>query len=137
MESASNTKYTTIHFQLCVNLFITINVLKIEHGIPDELMRANSVLRPLSPWAVPSLQEATRSFHSLRGHLSDPANFGEDPLEKYEHLLEYREQEFTRRFPSFDFTFHRVVHGDATPLFQTISYFLRLTRQIAQGLVGN
>ena len=94
--------------------------------MPKELSMSNSILRPLPPGALPSVEDATLLYERLGSHLENPVNFGQDPLEEFESLQLMREK-IQKQIPEFDPMFNRVVNGDAHPLFLAIVSFMRLS----------
>ena len=70
------------------------------------------------------------TFRSQGGTLSDPSNFGWDPLEQRLDLQNLREQEFSRRFPKFDPIFHNVANGDALMFRMSVRFFQEVTLRL-------
>ena len=97
-------------------------------GIPVELMRRTSQMRPLSPAEVPSESSAVAAYSASGGALTDCSSFGEDPLEENLAATTQRMVRFEQQFGDGRTLFQDVVRRDYRSFQFAIATMIRLTR---------
>lgn len=95
-------------------------------------MNTNNQAARVGPQYVPLPEDAARHYREAGGHLTQFSNFGEDPLAGDAILVNLREQEFYRRFPTFDPFFSNTVNGDNSFFREGLLYFIELTQTLQQ-----
>ena len=59
---------------------VTVVYIGAHRGVPDELMRRNSLTVPIDPRLLPEPDDAVEQFESFGGNLTRFSPFGRDPL---------------------------------------------------------
>lgn len=83
-------------------------------------MLSNNCTRPINPRDLPTAAEAVSLYQQNGGHLTDPYQFGCDPLNGDLSKVRLRQEAFSEKYPSFNEIFSKLVNGDST-CFQTCS----------------
>lgn len=102
----------------------------IDKGIPNVKMQQDNRAAKVSPSIIPSPEEAVTSYQCSGGRLTLLSAFGDDPLSP--SLDAIRQQEFSRRCPSFQPVFHAAVNGDECPFRDGLQHFISITRRLAE-----
>ena len=84
----------------------------------------------IHPQLLPSVNESVRQYeHHTGGHLTDPYQFGEDPLHTDSCKQTIRKQTFYEKY-SFDTIFSRLVNGDTNDFRDGLKFFIDVTRRL-------
>ena len=101
------------------------------HGVPSAIFREQCLTSRLPAGAVlPTGMEASYDYMQNGGHLTQPGDFGQDPLWRYPHLANVRLASFQREFPDPSDLFSTCVNGHATPFKSAVLKFIELTENL-------
>uniref|UniRef100_A0A1X7TJY3 Integrase core domain-containing protein n=1 Tax=Amphimedon queenslandica TaxID=400682 RepID=A0A1X7TJY3_AMPQE len=81
----------------------------IRRGVPNVLMKQSSNAKRINPNLLPSSSQAVRIYTSSGGVLTEPYQFGIDPIAHSVEKKSIRHMSFTQKFPSFDNIFHEIL----------------------------
>ena len=95
-------------------------------------MNSNNRAAKVDPHLVPLPEDAVRQYEEAGGHLTHFSKFGEDPFASNACLIRQREEEFQKRYPSFDPFFSNLVNGNDSLFREGLLYFIRLTHTLQQ-----
>ena len=94
-------------------------------GIPNALQIQNNRTTPISPSDVPSVVDAVSAYREQGGRITDPSDFGQDPLSSDITLLQLREQEWSKRCGrTAEDIYTQVMCGNTQPLRDAMVKFI-------------
>ena len=101
-------------------------------GIPNVLQLIRNGLTPNSPHEVPTLSDAASAYRLQGGRITEPREFGIDPLYEYTDLLQQREQIWLQRcaITSIEDIYGEVMSGNIIKLQDAILSFINLTMEL-------
>ena len=94
-------------------------------------MSQNNRVALVDPAVLPSVSEAYQHYTSLGGTLTEPHNFGVDPLQGNGHLQQVRHDLFKEKFSKFDPLFSSIVNGDCSPLKEGLIFYMEVTKRLS------
>lgn len=101
-------------------------------GIPNALQMQNSRTTPISPSDVPLVVDAVSAYREQGGRITDPSDFGQDPLSSDITLSQLREQEWsTRCGVTVEDIYTEVMCGNTQPLRDAIVKFIEITLELS------
>ena len=100
-------------------------------GIPNQLMLKNNKARMIDPRVIPTSDQAVQLYEQNGGRLTEPVQFGRDPLECDAIKKTIREQAFQEKYPSLDLMFHQLVNGDTTLFQQALKFYISTTHHLS------
>ena len=100
-------------------------------GIPDVLQHERQGTIVVNTTDIPTTEDAVDMYRQQSGVLTDPSEFGADPLENDVVKMAQREQEFRNTAMSFDDIFTNVVSGNDIPFRQAILLFIDITDHLS------
>jgi hypothetical protein len=103
-------------------------------GKPDVLYQTKSVLEPVQPNDVPTVDEAVAGFQAKGGRLTLFSSFGVDPLEGRDDLCQIRIRNFHERFNNFSSIFHSVCNEDDTLFRSGLLHFINITTRLSSSV---
>ena len=90
-------------------------------------MNRNNRVTPIPPNTLPSPNEAVKLYRSNQGHLTDPEQFGSDPLVSDDRKREIRRNAFVQKFPDI---FHQVVNGNTSTFREALLSYIDITHRL-------
>ena len=102
----------------------------IHRGVPIRLKLENDQTSQIDPNLIPDAAVAVEEFEETGGHLTTFSSFGEDPLQRYPHLVAQREAEFYGCYPDFSQFFHTTANGDFFLFREGILFFIHLSKTL-------
>ena len=100
-------------------------------GIPNVLQHERHGTITVNATDIPTTEDAVDMYRQQSGVLTDPSEFGADPLENDVVKLDQREQEFRNTVMSFDDIFTNVVSGNDIPFRQAILCYIDITDHLS------
>ena len=79
------------------------------------------------PLIIPTTEDAVDMYRQQSGVLTDPSEFGTDPLENDIQKIDQREQEFRSNAMSVEDIFTNVISGNDVPFRQAILLYIDIT----------
>lgn len=118
--------------QFIIDFCSTVAGLKHRsRGIPNQLMLKNNKARMIDPRVIPTSDQAVQLYEQNGGRLTEPVQFGRDPLECDAMKKTIREQAFQEKYPSLDLMFHQLVNGDTTLFQQALKFYISTTHRLS------
>ena len=102
-----------------------------KRGIPNEIMKDNNHAIRIDVQVLSPPEEAVREYESHGGHLTVFREFGQDPLQGREDLIQQREREFKQRYTDFGCFFHSVANGNNTMFRHGLLYFIDISVRLS------
>ena len=102
----------------------------MRRGVPNILMNQSSNAKKINLNLLPSSSQAVQIYTSSGGVLTEPYQFGIDPIACVGKKL-IRHTSFTQKFPSFDHIFHEVVNGNSSPFKNALIFFIDITKRLS------
>ena len=101
-------------------------------GIPNVLQIQNNRTTPIVPSDVPTVADAVSAYREQGGRITDPSDFGEDPLICSIALSQQREWEWSARcgMTSEDI-YTEVMCGNSQALQEAILKFIEVTMELS------
>ena len=102
-------------------------------GVPNTLQASNDATNPINPADIPTTSAAVSAYRQQGGSLSDPAEFGEDPLATNTLLCRRREDLWLLRCGGLNCgdIYSAVMCGNGWHLQNAISKFIEVTRELS------
>ena len=101
-------------------------------GVPNVLQVQNNRTTAISPSDVPSVVDAVSAYREQGGRITDPSDFGQDPLSSDTALSQLREQEWsTRCGVTVEDIYTEVMCGNVQALQDAIIKFIEITVELA------
>jgi len=94
-------------------------------------MLKNNKARMIDPRVIPTSDQAVQLYEQNGGRLTEPVQFGRDPLECDAMKKTIREQAFQEKYPSLDLMFHQLVNGDTTLFQQALKFYISTTHRLS------
>ena len=100
-------------------------------GIPNVLQSQNNGTTPMDPADVPSVDNAVAAYREQGGSLTDPHEFGSDPLIDDATLLQQREDDWLGRCASTEEVYTQLMCNDSQPLQNSILHYIEITKNLS------
>ena len=102
----------------------------MKRGVPDTLMNYDNRAKKIDPRLLPTLSEAVSQYTSVAGCLSDPCQFGADPLELSAEKRDIRLRSFCSKF-NFKALFCDVSNGCGSSFSGAFKCFVDITYRLS------
>lgn len=99
----------------------------MKRGIPNTLMNQDNRAKKIDSRLLPTLSQAVSQY---AGRLSDPCQFGTDPLELYAAKKDIRLQSFCSKY-NFKALFCDVSNGCGSSFSSAFKYFVDVTYRLS------
>ena len=96
-------------------------------GIPNVLQHERRGTIAVNATDIPTTEDAVDMYRQQSGVLTDPSEFGTDPLENDIQKIDQREQEFRSNAMSVEDIFTNVISGNDVPFRQAILLYIDIT----------
>lgn len=93
-------------------------------------MNRDNRVTPIPPNTLPSPSEAVQLYRCNQGHLTDPEQFGSDPLVSDDRKREIRRNAFVQKFPDIPNIFHQVVNGNTSTFREALLGYIDITHRL-------
>ena len=100
-------------------------------GIPNSLQASRNGTTAISPVDIPSKVDAVAAYRQQGGSLTDPGEFGEDPLQASAHLQARREDIWKLRCGTCDDLYTTFMQGNNNDLQDAILKFIEVTHELS------
>ena len=105
------------------------------HTIPKKgirnVLQVHNDRTTISPSDVPSVVDAISAYREQSGRITDPSDFGQDPLSSDTALSQLREQEWSRCSVTVVDIYTEVMCGNAQTLRDAIVKFIEITMELS------
>lgn len=95
------------------------------------MMNQDNRAKKISDNILPTSEAAVHLYRTTTGSLTDPSQFGRDPLESDPSKQCIRENAFNGRFPSFETIFHNLVNSNCSLFKQALLFYIDVTRRLS------
>lgn len=103
----------------------------MQRGVPNVLMSQRNNARKLHGNFLPSSTQAVQMYTSSGGMLTEPSQFGTDPIAHSVQKKFIRQTSFSHKYPSFDHIFNEIVNGNSLPFKTALLCFIDITKRLS------
>lgn len=100
--------------------------------IPDVVSQRTSRVHSVNPAMIPSVEDAVQMYTDAGGHITHDSSFGIDPLASSDALINQRETEFIRDYPTFEEIYSNITNGDGSLMVSAVLSFINTTRNLSR-----